>query len=158
MNKKGSLLDNIFLVWTGVIGIIMAVILVTVFSSIFGVMKDNTTGTAHQIMADGEEGFPIWIDRGVFYIYIGLMLGGVLLAVFVNYNPISIFLSFLVYIVAVFIGILGQRIVSFVVSNFPATMETLPHLAFMTEYFVQINIIGLVLMIIAMMVTPIGRM
>lgn len=146
-----------YLIYMGIIVIIISVILVTIFTQIYGVMKENTTGTANQIYADAEEGFPIWIDRGVFYIYIGLMLGGVLLAVFVNYNPFTIFLSVILYIMAVFVSYIGQRIVSFVISNFPATMEVLPHLSFLSTYYIQINVLGLALMIIAMIITPFGR-
>jgi hypothetical protein len=46
----------------------------------------------------------------------------------------------------------------FVIENFPATMEVLPHISFLANYFVQINILGLALMIIAMIITPFGRM
>lgn len=158
MNKKGSLSDAFSLAVQFVGVILLAVIVMYVFGLIFTNMASATTDqVAKSILNKWSVGFPKWIDSFMFFLYIGLLLSSVILALFIQYNPIMLFISVLLFIIGALYGIIAHLVLEAVYNAIPSLFTNAPLLTFLLNNYVAVNILAMALILIAMFWNPIGN-
>jgi len=156
LNKKASLMDVFYVMGTFLIGIIVALVLVKVFSNVYDLFQDQTVNNtaAHQVFTDAGEGYPKWVDSLMFFLWLGLVLASVVLAFFVEYNPLFIGFSFLIYVLGVVYAWVVRRVIAEIAPSFATEYSVLPLLAFLSEHFIILHVIAFAAIIIAMYVRP----
>jgi len=108
MNKKGNIFDNI---WIGVV--LFAFIIITIVSlSFFTNLKDDLladdsiawTSEANASLQTFDSQ-PTWFDNGVLFLMVGLIIGVVVSAFFIDTHPVFFVLGFIILILSGFIWV-----------------------------------------------------
>lgn len=159
MNRKGSVSDAYGII-VQYVGILITILIVAyVFSIIFPAFGNSISSPiAKTVLSNSNTMMPNWIDSFFFWLYIGIILAAVILALFVNYNPLFMFLSIILYLLGGLISIISSKILNYIANVMPALFTNMPLLSNLTQHMVQYDLLALALIILAMYWNPIGNM
>jgi len=151
-----TLMDNIYVMKNYVIIFLVVLLLTAVFVPIYTSLRDTSSGESREV-AENSLRFPGMMDKFFFFLWLGLILGAGILALFVEYSPIMLPFTIIVYI----IGALYSWITGKIIDNFFASMTTqaayLPLLSFLAEHWIWLNVAGLGYVILMMYIRPFKR-
>lgn len=152
--RKGSMMDVFYIMAGFVLVIIVSLVLVKVFTAIFTAMESSTSGVAQEVISNSRVGYPVWIDKVFFFLWLGMVLASIMLAFFVEYNPLLLPLSVVLYIAGGLYAYVLTKIINAVSPSFTTEYSVLPLLAFLSNNYLVLHVGAMALLIVAMYIRP----